>query len=104
MNTQTETVQPAARQAPPSEVGQRLILYGVSWATYERLLADFEDSHAAHFAYDRGVLEIIVLSLRQETFNRTLAALVEVLAEEMQIDIINAGSTTFKREDLDFFL
>jgi Uma2 family endonuclease len=85
---------------PPQQVEQKVILHGVSWETYERLLADFADSHAAHFAYDQGMLEIMVLSFRHETLNRTLAMLVETLAEELDIDLINAGSTTFKRVDL----
>ncbi len=92
---------PAARPPiPPAEVGQRVILPGVSWTTYERLLADFEDSHTAHFTYDGGVLEIMVLSARHENLNRTLALLVEIIAEEMGIDISRFGSTTFKRADL----
>ena len=66
----------------------------------EQLLSDFQDSHAAHFTYDRGILEIMVLSFKHETVNRTLAQLVSVIAEEMQVDIINAGSTTFKRRDI----
>ena len=100
MQTHTETDQPLVHHAPPPAVGQRVILHGVSWETYERLLADFQDSHAAHFAYDQGALEIMVLSLKHETFNRTLATLVEIVAEEMQGDVINAGSTTFRRADL----
>ncbi len=100
MQTHTETDQPLVHHAPPPEVGQRVILHGVSWETYERLLADFQDRHAAHFAYDRGALEIMVLSFKHETFNRTLATLVEIVAEEMQGDVINAGSTTFRRADL----
>jgi hypothetical protein len=81
-------------------VEQKVILHGVSWETYERLLADSADSHAAHFAYDQGMLEIMVLSFRHETLNRTLAMLVETLAEALDIDLIHAGSTTFKRVDL----
>ena len=100
MQTHTETVQPPVHQASPPEVVQRVILHGVSWETYERLLADFVDSHAAHFAYDEGRLEIMVLSFKHETVNRTLATLVETIAEEIQVDILNAGSTTFKRADL----
>lgn len=106
MNVQQETVLPAtaptspAPASPPSDVGQRVILHGVSWETYERLLADFQDSHAAFFAYDRGVLEIRMPSLKHETVNRTLDIFIEVLAEGMEIDVVNAGSTTFKREDL----
>ena len=87
-------------QPAPVERGQNLILHGVSWETYERLLADFQDSHAAHFAYDQGVLEIMVLSAEHERPNRTIALLVEEVALEMGIDVDNVGSHTFKREDL----
>jgi len=41
-----------------------------------------------------------ILSFKHETLNRAVTTIVEVLAEEMNIDIVNAGSTTFKREDL----
>jgi Uma2 family endonuclease len=107
MSIQQETVLPAASTtspspAPsPSDRGQRVILHGVSWETYERLLADFQDSHAAHFAYDRGTLEIMVLSTKHEEPNRTIAFLVELLALEMNLNVRNLGSTTFTREDLD---
>jgi len=100
MQTHTETVSPLASHAPPPEVMQRVILHGVSWETYERLLADFQDSHAAHFAYDDGRLEIMVLSAKHEKPNRVLALFVELLAAERGIDVDNLGSTTFKRADL----
>ncbi|MGE0820833.1 MAG: Uma2 family endonuclease [Candidatus Binatia bacterium] len=100
MHTATEMVPPAGHRAPLSEPTQRLILRGVSWATYQQLLDDFKESHAAHFAYDRGVLEIMVLSTKRERPNRTLALLVEVLAEELNMDVQRLGSTTFTREDL----
>lgn len=105
MSMQQETAPPAAAVSPVAsppapEVVQRVILHGVSWETYERLLADFQDSHAAHFAYDQGVLEIMVLSFDHEMTNRTLASLVEAIGDGMEIDFINAGSTTFKREAL----
>ena len=54
MSTQTITNLPPASHTFPAETGQRLMLHGVSWETYERLLADFQDSHTAHFTYDRG--------------------------------------------------
>ena len=100
MGIETGTDSSLPPQGPPSEVEQRVILHGISWATYERLLADYQDSHAAHFTYDRGELEIMVLSLEHERLKHTLATLVEVLAEEMGIDVDGVGSTTFKREDL----
>jgi Uma2 family endonuclease len=42
----------------------------------------------------------MVLSARHEEPNRTLALLIEILAEELSIDIRRLGSTTFKRADL----
>jgi Uma2 family endonuclease len=101
------TVQPSELPSVLSPLGElplndepRIILHGISWETYTRLLDDMEDSHAAHFAYDQGELEIMVLSERHEKPNRTLAVLVEVLAEELDIDLQRLGSTTFKRDDL----
>ncbi len=88
--------------ARPSTVppAQRVILGNVSWTTYESLLADHLDRSVPHFAYDRGVLEIVCPSTPHEEDNRTLALLVEVVAEELGIDLQNVGSMTFKREDL----
>jgi len=82
----------------PSE--QRTVLHNISWETYEHLLADHRDSSSPRFAYDRGELEIMVVSGRHERPNRLISLLVEVVAEEMDLDLVNLGSTTFRREDL----
>ncbi|HEY7543611.1 MAG TPA: Uma2 family endonuclease [Blastocatellia bacterium] len=80
---------------------ERLVtLYGISWETYERIITEHGERGGTRFTFDNGRLEIMVLSSRHERPNRTLALLVEVLAEEMEIDIERLGSTTFKREDL----
>jgi Uma2 family endonuclease len=79
---------------------QRIVLNNVSWATYEALLSDHLDKSVPRFTYDRGVLEIMSPSPEHEKTNRTISLFVEVLAEEMDIDVENLGSTTFKREDL----
>lgn len=79
---------------------QRVVLTGVSWATYERLLDDLKDSSSPRLTFDRGVLEVMSPSAEHEESNRTIALLVEVLAEEFDTDVRNLGSTTFRREDL----
>jgi Uma2 family endonuclease len=79
---------------------QKVILKGVSWETYERLLAEHAGESGTRFTYDSGVLEILVPSARHEKPNRILASLVEVLAEEMALNIESLGSTTLKRPDL----
>ena len=101
MQTQTETALPFVSQGPPTEVLQRVILRGVSWDTYKRLVADLQDSHVAHFAYDQGRLEIRVLSAEHEEDKDVLTLLVNVLTEELGIDVRSFGSATFQREDLE---
>lgn len=80
---------------------QRIVLRCVSWETYESLLADHLDCSSPRFTYDRGVLEIVSPSTKHERVNRNLSLFVEVLAEEMNLDVDNLGSTTFRRADLE---
>jgi Uma2 family endonuclease len=78
----------------------RILLPNASWGTYERLLAEREERRSPRFFYDRGVLEIVSPSTEHDGVSRVIAALIELLAEEADADVFNAGSTTFKREDL----
>jgi Uma2 family endonuclease len=78
----------------------RILLPNASWETYERLLAEREERRSPRFFYDRGVLEILSPSAEHDMTSRIVATLVELLAEEADTDVENAGSTTFKREDL----
>jgi Uma2 family endonuclease len=79
---------------------QKVILSNVSWETYHRLLVEHDEQGNTRFNYDRGVLEIMVLSAEHERLKHTLATLVELLAGELGIDVDGVGSTTFRREDL----
>jgi Uma2 family endonuclease len=85
--------------AVASPLEQRIVLRDISWETYERLLADHTDSSSPRFTYDRGELEILAPSAEHEIANRTLALLVELVAEELSIEVTNVGSMTFKRQD-----
>jgi len=86
--------------APRKTIDQYVVLRNVSWETFERLLADHQDSAGVRLYYNNGMLEIKVPSAKHERPNRTLAQLIEVLAEEMNFDIERLGSTTYKRDDL----
>ena len=86
--------------APKNREEQRVLLHNASWETYERLLAEREERRSPRFFYDRGVLEIVSPSTEHDGISRVVAALVEILTEEANADVFNAGSTTFKREDL----
>jgi Uma2 family endonuclease len=96
-------VSPSISVSPPHpriDSEQRVILRGVSWATYESLLVDFAGRSSPRFAYDQGVLEIMPLSFPHENMNRLLQDLFSAVADEQELDFVNAGSTTFKRADL----
>jgi Uma2 family endonuclease len=83
-----------------SQTEQRVVLYDVSWETYEHLLADHLDASSPRFTYDEGTLEIMSPSGKHEKTNRSIAMLVETIAIEWSIELENFGSTTFKRKDL----
>lgn len=100
MSTMMEAVAPIAQQTSAAGSVHQVVLHGVSWETYERLLIEHEGSSGTRFTYDQGELEIMVLSPKHEALKHTLALLVEVIAEESNIDVYGLGSTTFRREDL----
>src|SRR5215471_9604553 len=79
---------------------QKVILEGVSWDTYTRLLIEHEGGAGTRFNYDDGALEIMVLSAEHERLKQALTTIVVLIAAEMEIDIDAVGSTTFRREDL----
>ena len=81
--------------SPPEE---RMVLHNVSWQTYERILEEHLDSSAPRFTYDNGDLEIMTLSAEHEWYNRLISDLAKLLARDLRIDILDLGSTTFKRE------
>jgi len=84
--------------APP--VPGKVLLSNISWQTYERLLTEMGDDRTIRLSYDRGLLEIMTPLLEHENPKEMLTALVGVLAEELNIEIVRAGSTTLNRPDL----
>jgi Uma2 family endonuclease len=75
-------------------------LSGISWQTYETLLAELNDSRRLRLTYNRGNLEIMAPSPEHEIYKKTMGRFVETLAEELNIRIYPLGSTTFKRGEL----
>lgn len=94
----TESGVEMATVASPPETS--VFLVGISWETYEAILHDHRDRSVPRFAYDGGVLEIVSPSTSHEEDNRTLASLIEILAEEWSLEFRSVGSMTFNRRDL----
>lgn len=78
---------------------QFIQLSGISWQTYETLLAELSQRRL-RLTYNRGNLEIIAPSPEHEVYKKVMGRFVETLAEELEVRIEPLGSTTFKRPEL----
>lgn len=79
---------------------ERVVLHDMSWEFYGRLLEELGDSPGTRVTYDNGLLQIMVISAAHDNPNRTLAYIVQIVAEETGVDFCHLGSTTFQRPDL----
>ena len=75
----------------------RVLLSGISWATYESLLADTQN-HGTRFTYDRGYLEMMSPSREHERLKTLMGRMIETMTEELAIPVSSAGSTTLKAQ------
>ncbi len=80
---------------------QRFLLRGISWRTYESLLADLVDQPTPRMTYDRGSLELMAPSHAHERYKHLLEHMITFWATEKRTPIHGGGSTTFRRADLD---
>jgi Uma2 family endonuclease len=77
--------------------GRSLLLDGIDWKAYTRLLHVFAERPAIRLTYDRGVLEIMSPLLEHDGDADFLGFLVGVLTEEMGLPRKGGGSTTLRR-------
>lgn len=92
------TTSTTTQQEVPGE--NRMVLKGVSWQTFKALLADVGDDRAWRIAYDTGVLEIRMPHLEHEVPKGMIESFIEAIADEIEIEVMKAGSVTLEREDL----
>jgi Uma2 family endonuclease len=78
--------------------GQRVLLKDVTWQELETILEELGEHRAARVAYDRGILEIMNPLPEHEYDKEIISDLVKALLEELEIDFISLGSTTFKNQ------
>lgn len=77
---------------------QRVLLQGVSWATYV-MLRDSVDSPGVRMTYFEGKLEITSPSRAHEVEKTQIARLLELFCLERDIPLFGYGSTTFRKEE-----
>lgn len=81
--------------------GSAMTVSGLSWQHYQLFLAELGDNRTTRLAYSSGSLEIRMPSKLHEIVNRLLSKIIFTLAEELGLEIVDLGSTTWNREDLD---
>ena len=83
------------------QITQTIVLPNISWPTYQAMLADMGDHRATRVTYNRGVLIVKMPSKLHEIINRLLARIVKTLTEELDLEVVDIGSTRLEREDLE---
>src|SRR5262245_59972989 len=78
--------------------GERIVLEGISWATYWRLSREANQSRN-RMTYDAGVLEIMSPSDFHESARELLSECVKILARSQKIPYACGGIATFRRDD-----
>jgi len=96
---------PTINHIPPNDGGVLqlpfVVLHNVTWQTYQALLADMGEHRSARLAYDRGTLEIKMPSKLHELINRLLERIITTLTEELGMNVLSLGSTTFDSEEVE---
>jgi Uma2 family endonuclease len=75
-------------------------LAGVSWQAYVTAGEALPHPGNVRMTYHRGRLEFRTLSPEHEVWKERLARLIGELVEAFELDLVAAGSMTFRREDL----
>lgn len=89
-----------ARQKAEPQTGvvgeQRMLLHNISWKAYEQLCEDLGNQSHFRMWYDHGELELMSPMLNHEVQARAIGDLGRLISMELEFDLTNAGSTTFK--------
>ena len=81
--------------------GASLRLPNVAWDEYEHLLSQMEMFPGHRLSYDRGRLDIMSPKRDHEAYKYFIGKIVDLLAEEQQIDIEPSGTATLRRKKLE---
>lgn len=82
-----------------SSSSQRLLLTDVDWRSYLHMLRAFQGQPSVRLTYDRGSLEIMIMTYEHEGQSHLLGRFLVALTEELGKPVAGGGSTTFKRRD-----
>ncbi|MCA6509710.1 MAG: Uma2 family endonuclease [Pseudanabaena sp. M109S1SP2A07QC] len=94
----TSVSEKTEKSRPLSE--NRVLLHGVSWETFECLLADVGDRRKTLFNYIKGNLEIMSPLSLHEGSSRFFDKLLTIFVDELDIDMRCLGSLLMKSSEL----
>jgi Uma2 family endonuclease len=80
--------------------GQQLLLKDVSWQMYENILEELGERRAAKVNYSQGLLEIMTPLPEHEFGKEIIGDFVKALLEELNIEFVPLGSTTYKNKQM----
>ncbi len=81
--------------------GSAMTVTGLTWLQYQLFLTELGEDRATRLAYHDGILEVRMPGKLHEIVNRLLSKIVFALAEELGLEMVDLGSMTWNREDLD---
>jgi Uma2 family endonuclease len=85
-------------QAPPNEDGDQCVaFYNVGWEGYSELLRLRGERSHPRMVYLDGTVWLMSRSFPHERLQKRLGWVAEVIADELEIPFVAAGSTTFRR-------
>ena len=79
--------------------GQKVLLSQVGWQEFEAILAEL-GTRSARIAYDNGILELMTPLPEHEAAKEMIGDLLKALLEELEIEFLTLGSTTFKNQQM----
>lgn len=81
-------------------LGQRVLLQDVTWQEFEAILEELGEQRSTRIAFNNGVLEIMTPLPEHEASKEIIGDLVKALLEELNIEFLSLGSTTFKQAEM----
>jgi Uma2 family endonuclease len=84
------------KAVPPPEPGERFVFDDVDWSFYEQVLRAVGDRRI-FVTYFRGILEVMSPSYEHDWSAERLSMLIRIVCDELDVEVVGAGSTTFRR-------
>jgi Uma2 family endonuclease len=82
--------------------GQRLLIQDINWLEFEAILDELGEKRVSRIAYSDGILEIRMPLPKHERQKSILGDIVKILLDELELDCECFGSTTFKRQEMNY--